>query len=134
MEGWSRTRSQVVWQCRNREQADRQLHALPIFSVTEAGRKGWWSKEPGRGPGSVRGGSRQGSFYEVFKKEVESVFRRWECDRMICRQTTQVVVVVVMGLRGVVLRGRSWSSSAGYVCEYCRDLIYHTVANRTQIL
>ena len=34
---------------------------LPIFSVTEAGRKGWWSKEPGCGPGSVQG-SRQGRF------------------------------------------------------------------------
>ena len=39
-------------------------------------------------------GSRQGSFCEVLENEDESVFRRWECDRMICRQATQVVVVV----------------------------------------
>ena len=43
--------------------------------------------------GGVQGsrqGSRQGSFCEVPEREVESVLRRWKCDRMICRQTTQV--------------------------------------------
>ena len=48
---------------------------LPIFSVTEAGRKKWWSRVQGCGPECVQG-SGQGSFCEVFEKEVESVFRR----------------------------------------------------------
>ena len=43
--------------------------------------------------GGVRA-SGQGSFCEVLEKEVESMFRQWECDRKICRWATQVIVVV----------------------------------------
>ena len=45
---------------------------LPIFSVTEAGRKKWWSRVQGCGPECVQG-SVQGSFCEVLEKEGKRV-------------------------------------------------------------
>ena len=44
-------RSQVVWQCLNRGTTSPTSVVLVDLSVTEAGRKKWWSRVQGCGPG-----------------------------------------------------------------------------------